>query len=191
MRADEMETPGMLDTAGLELAIGEGSIDTVILAFPDPCGRLLGKRLNASFSLTDMAGGTHLCDYLFTVDMEMQPVHGYEFANWDRGYGDVRLVPDVASMRKLARLDRTAPVICDAELESEHQPVAVAPRSMLRKQPELLADRNSRPCPGPSWSATSIGCRTRRQSSMAIKICARPNGTLRITSFCNRPAPMI
>ncbi len=131
-------TPGMLDVEGLKSAVDEGSIDTVILAFPDLYGRLMGKRLDASFFLTDVAGGTHACDYLFTVDMEMEPVAGYKFSNWDRGYGDIHLVPDLGTVRKLSWLDRTALVICDAEVESEHGPVEVAPRSMLRRQLERL-----------------------------------------------------
>ena len=131
----------MLDVEGLRSAVGEGLIDTVILGFPDLYGRLLGKRLDASFFLTDVAGGTHACDYLFTVDMEMEPVAGYEFSNWDRGYGDMHLAPDLGTIRKLSWLDRTALVICDAEVESGHQPVEVAPRSMLRKQMERLRAR--------------------------------------------------
>ena len=107
MPVGDAQVPGMLDIAGVKSAVGDGSIDTVILAFPDLYGRLLGKRLDASFFLTDVAGGTHVCDYLFTVDMDMEPVAGYEFANWDRGYGDVHLVPDLATMRRLAWLDRT------------------------------------------------------------------------------------
>ena len=141
MQAEDAQVPGMLDVAGLQSAVGDGSIDTVILAFPDLYGRLMGKRLDASFFLTDVAGGTHVCDYLFTVDMDMEPVAGYEFANWDRGYGDVHLVPDLATMRRLAWLDRTALVICDAELQSDHRPVSVAPRSILRKQLERLDAR--------------------------------------------------
>jgi glutamine synthetase len=129
---------GMLNLEGLRAAVADGSIDTVILAFPDLYGRLLGKRLDASFFLSDVVGGTHVCDYLFTVDMEMEPVAGYEFANWDRGYGDMHLVPDMATLRVLTWLDRTALVMCDAELEEEHQPVAVAPRTMLRRQLERL-----------------------------------------------------
>ena len=42
-------------------------------------------------------------------------------------------------MRKLAWLDRTAMVICDAETEPGHRPVEVAPRFMLRNQVERLA----------------------------------------------------
>ena len=131
-------TPGMLTVDGLRSAVADGSIDTVILAFPDMYGRLLGKRLDASFFLTDVAGGTHACDYLFTVDMEMEPVAGYEFSNWDSGYGDMHLAPDLATIRKLSWLDRTALVICDAQLEPGHAPVEIAPRSILRKQLERL-----------------------------------------------------
>ena len=138
MRSEQKTIPGMLTVDELRSAVDEGSIDTVILAFPDLYGRMLGKRLDASFFLTDVAGGTHACDYLFTVDMEMEPVAGYEFSNWDLGYGDVHLAPDLGTLRKLSWLDRTALVICDAELEPSHEPVAVAPRSILRKQLERL-----------------------------------------------------
>ena len=138
MRSEQKTTPGMLTVDELRSAVDEGSIDTVILAFPDLYGRMLGKRLDASFFLTDVAGGTHACDYLFTVDMEMQPVPGYEFSNWDLGYGDVHLAADLGTLRKLSWLDRTALVICDAELEPSHEPVPVAPRSILRRQIERV-----------------------------------------------------
>ena len=92
---------GILDVEELRSAVSQGLIDTVILAFPDLYGRMLGKRLDASFFLSDVSGGTHVCDYLFTVDMEMEPVPGYKFSNWDRGYGDVHLAPDLGTIRKL------------------------------------------------------------------------------------------
>ena len=61
-----------------------GHIDTVVLAFTDHYGRLMGKRLDAEFFLGDPSG-THACDYLLTVDMEMEPVDGFAFSNWDLG----------------------------------------------------------------------------------------------------------
>lgn len=135
---------GRLSIEELTAAVEDGSIDTVILAFPDLYGRLMGKRLDASFFLSDVAGGTHACDYLFTVNMEMEPVPGYEFANWERGYGDMHLAPDLDTMRRLTWLDRTALVFCDAEVEASaagaHLPVAVAPRTILRRQLDRLAD---------------------------------------------------
>ena len=131
---------GQLTVEELQHAVVAGSIDTVILGFSDLYGRLMGKRLDASFFLTDVVGGTHACDYLFTVNMEMEPVPGYEFANWERGYGDVHLVPDLATLRTLTWLDRTAFVMCDAEVEADHEPVAVAPRTILQRQIARLAD---------------------------------------------------
>ena len=138
MQPDHQNIPGKLNIDELRTAVDDGSIDTVILGFPDPYGKLMGKRLDASFFLTDVARGTHACDYLFTVDMEMEPVTGYEFSSWDLGYGDVHLVPDLGTLRKLSWLDRTALVICDAQLEPGHEPVTVAPRSILRRQLEML-----------------------------------------------------
>lgn len=131
-----------LDT--LKTAIGNGSIDTVLLAFPDLYGRLLGKRLDASFFVSDVVDTGHACDYLFTVDMEMNPVVGYEFANWDRGYGDMHLIPDLSTIRSLTWLDRTALVFCDAAIEgdadSDHSAVSVAPRTILRRQCDHLTN---------------------------------------------------
>jgi glutamine synthetase len=138
MPPDHKKFPGILTVDDLRAAVDDGSIDTVILASPDPYGKLVGKRLDAAFFLTDVARGTHACDYLYSVDMEMEPVPGYDFSNWELGYGDVHLAPDLATLRKLSWLDRTALVICDAQLEPSHAPVSVAPRSILRRQLERL-----------------------------------------------------
>ena len=138
MPPNHKKVPGMLTVDDLRTAAEDGSIDTVIVALPDPYGKLMGKRLDASFFLTDVARGTHACDYLFTVDMEMEPVPGYRFSNWESGYGDVHLVPDLATLRKLSWLDRTVLVLCDAQLDPTHEPVAIAPRSILRKQLDRL-----------------------------------------------------
>ncbi|MEM9564671.1 MAG: glutamine synthetase family protein [Actinomycetota bacterium] len=116
-----------------------GAIDTVVVAFPDHYGRLLGKRFDAGFFLDACVDdGTHACDYLFTVDMEMEPVEGFAFANWEGGYGDVHLVPDLATLRPVGWADRVALVLCDA-VGHDHEPVPVAPRSILRAQVDALA----------------------------------------------------
>ena len=109
----------------------------MIIAFSDHYGRLLGKRIDAEFFLAEAAQqGTHACDYLLTTDMEMEPVPGYRFANWELGYGDFHLLPDLDTLRRASWLDKTAFVLCDVEDERAHQPVSVAPRSILRRQLE-------------------------------------------------------
>ncbi|MCY4072184.1 MAG: glutamine synthetase family protein [Chloroflexi bacterium] len=134
------ELRGMLTLEDLSAKIEAEDIETVILAFPDLYGRLMGKRFDAEFFLAEAARqGTHACNYLLTVDMEMEPVAGYRFANWEAGYGDFHLVPDMSTLRVASWLDKTALVICDVEDEASHQPVDVAPRSILRRQLELAA----------------------------------------------------
>ena len=131
---------GMLTLEQLAESVEHGVIDTVLTVFSDHYGRFMGKRFDADFFIEEAAkGGTHGCDYLLTVDMEMEPVPGYRFANWERGYGDFHLVPDLQTLRIASWLDRTALVICDVEDEKKHQLVAVAPRSLLRRQIEQAA----------------------------------------------------
>jgi glutamine synthetase len=110
-------------------------IETVLVGFTDHYGRLLGKRFDAEMFLGEIAkGGAHACDYLLTVDMEMEPVPGYRFANWELGYGDFHLVPDLATLRPATWLEKSALVLCDVKDEKTHDLVPVAPRSILRKQ---------------------------------------------------------
>jgi glutamine synthetase len=140
---------GMLTQDELARRVGAGEIDTVLLVFTDHYGRFMGKRLDADFFLEDAAKrGTHACDYLLTVDMEMEPVPGYRFANWEKGYGDFHLVPDFATLRIASWLEKTALLICDLEDEKNHHPLAQAPRSILRKQTDRAAKMGYRAMAG-------------------------------------------
>ena len=68
---------GMLTINELTERVADGSIDTVVVAFTDHYGRMLGKRFDAGFFVDDAHQvGTRDCDYLLTVDMEMEPVPG-------------------------------------------------------------------------------------------------------------------
>ncbi len=124
---------------GLRQEVTDGSIDTVIMAFTDHYGRMMGKSLDASFFLDSIDEGTHACDYLLTVDMEMNPVVGYASADWEQGYGDVHLVPDVATLRPAGWTTGTVIVLCDVVDQRVHAPVAVAPRTILRRAVDALA----------------------------------------------------
>jgi glutamine synthetase len=126
---------GMLDIEALAESVANDDVDTVIVAFTDHQGQLLGKRIDAAFFLDEVAtDGSHGCDYLLTTDMEMEVVPGYAYANWELGYGDFHLVPDLSTMRIADWLDGTAVVLADLKDPRSHEPVPVAPRSMLRRQ---------------------------------------------------------
>src|SRR6201993_3708915 len=85
-----------------------GAIDTVVTAFTDMQGRLFGKRIDVGYFLDEVAEhGVEGCNYLLALDMEMDPVPGYELANWEQGYGDFGIAPDMSTMRRIPWLDST------------------------------------------------------------------------------------
>lgn len=122
-------TMALLDLHALRQLTDSGGVETVVAGFTDHYGRLMGKRFDAAFFLDAVASsGTHACNYLLTTDAEMQPVAGYRFANWELGYGDFHLIPDLATLRLTTWQPKTVFVHCDVD----H--VAIAPRSILKKQ---------------------------------------------------------
>lgn len=129
--------PGMLTVDELRDGIRTGDIETVIAVFPDLYGRLVGKRNTGRFFRDEVLGhGMHVCDYLLACDMEMDPVPGYRFTSWADGYGDMRCIPDLATLRRATWLEKTALVLCDVLEEERDVPVAVAPRNVLKQQLE-------------------------------------------------------
>jgi glutamine synthetase len=127
---------GNIDREGLAGQIEEGGVDTVLCVFPDLQGRFMGKRVTGHYFLEEVLGaeGLHACLYLVTVDMEMEPLPGYKYANWDTGYGDFKMIPDLDTLRLIPWLEKTALVICDVVSEEGDEPVAVTPRQILKDQ---------------------------------------------------------
>ena len=131
----------------LRAQAASGAIDTVLLAMTDMQGRLQGKRLTASHFLEEVAEhGAEGCNYLLAVDVDMRTVDGYEMASWERGYGDMLLVPDLDTLRPVPWQQGTAMCLADvAWLDGSE--VAASPRQILRRQLARLAERG--------WSANA------------------------------------
>ena len=141
MASDSGMRPGMLTLEQLRVAIGEGEIDTVVLAFTDMQGRLAGKRLSAEFFLEEVAEHySEGCNYLLAVDVDMNTVDGYAMSSWDRGYGDFVLVPDMATLRRVPWQPGTALVVADLTW-LDGTPVLASPRQILQAQTARLASR--------------------------------------------------
>ena len=79
----------MLTVDELRADVESGAVDTVIAAFTDMQGRLMGKRLDAEFFLSENEAGHpgEGCNYLLALEMEMDPVPGYAIANMARDVG--------------------------------------------------------------------------------------------------------
>ncbi|MFF3486729.1 glutamine synthetase family protein [Streptomyces sp. NPDC002701] len=129
-----------LSVEELHALVASGEIDTVVLAFPDMQGRLQGKRFAARFFLDEvLQHGTEGCNYLLAVDTDMNTVDGYEMSSWERGYGDFAMHPDVSTLRRVPWNAGTAMLVADLAWENG-SPVVAAPRQILRRQLERLAE---------------------------------------------------
>lgn len=126
----------------LRASIANGTVDTVLVVFPDLQGRLVGKRVTGTFFLERVAeGSVEACNYLLAVDVEMNPLPGYRAFNWEQGYGDFSAVPDLSTIRMVPWLEKTALVLCDLVDEGSRQPIEVSPRRILQRMEEMAASR--------------------------------------------------
>jgi glutamine synthetase len=133
--------PGNLSVSELNAAIAADEIDTVIVAFADAQGRLVGKRVSARlFQEEVLPHGAEACNYLLSVDVDMNTVDGYAMSSWEKGYGDMMLLSDPETLRRMPWMPGTALVIADLGWESG-EPVEQSPRAILKRQRERLADR--------------------------------------------------
>lgn len=137
---------GMLAQTDLERMVSEREIDTVIVAFTDMQGRLTGKRISARLFVDDVAAhGAECCNYLLAVDVDNNTVGGYAISSWETGYGDMVMTPDFDTLRLIPWLPGTALVMADLSWDTQGpdvRPVRQAPRSILNRQIDRLAQRD-------------------------------------------------
>ncbi|GAA0999527.1 glutamine synthetase family protein [Subtercola frigoramans] len=132
---------GNLTMESLSDLVAAKEIDTVIVAFTDMQGRLVGKRVSARLFVEDVAShGAECCNYLLAVDVEMNTVDGYAISSWERGYGDMAMIPDFSTLRLAPWLAGTALVTADLHWLDE-TPVIQSPRQILKDQLARLAER--------------------------------------------------
>src|SRR5207244_10813750 len=142
--------------AELKKAVGDGRIDTLIVALTDMQGRLMGKRVQGQAFLNGAIDhGAHFCTYLLGTDMEMNTPDGFALMNWETGYGDWIADPVWDTLRPVPWLEKTALVLGDAVDEEAHSEIPVAPRTILKRQGERAA---------------SLGCDTNGSSAFAVYV---------------------
>jgi glutamine synthetase len=121
----------------LEAQVRGGEIDTIVVAFTDMQGRLLGKRVQGEAFLAGVVDhGAHFCTYLLGTDMEMSTPEGFRLMNWETGYGDWIAAPVWDTVRVLPWLEKTALVLADTIDEETHEEIPVSPRTILKHQIE-------------------------------------------------------
>jgi glutamine synthetase len=126
--------PTTLTFDALKSQVVDGSIDTVLACFVDMQGRLMGKRFHAVNFVETSFNETHCCNYLLATDLEMATPDGYASTNWQSGYGDYVMKPDLETLRPVPWLEGTAMVLCDVLDHHTYEPVPHSPRAILKKQ---------------------------------------------------------
>ena len=188
----------MLTLEDLRHAVELGELDTVVVAFTDMQGRLMGKRLQAEFFVEEMEAGHAVegCNYLLALDMEMDPQPGYAMASWEQGYGDFDMAPDLSTLRRIPWLEGTALVLCDV-LWHDGKPVAPSPRATggaagWRGRAAARSRRSRAPSsPSRSPAAGSSPCRARAGSCSPRPRGRRPSprGRSRRAGACPSGVP--
>jgi glutamine synthetase len=126
-----------IDHDALAAEVAAGRIDTVVVAFADHQGRLVGKRADAQHYLERVRDeGVESCDYLIACDLDDVPLSGLDWASYEQGYGDMLGTVDPSTLRVLPWLRATAVVLVDLVDQRRGGPVEESPRRILQRQVE-------------------------------------------------------
>jgi glutamine synthetase len=137
----ELRNARHLSVHDLRRRINEGDIDTVVVTFTDVQGRLQGERVQAGYFAEQVLDhGIQGPAYLFSVDVDMNVVDRDDLSVADHGYGDMRLVLDLQTIRLLHHQPGAVMVQCDA-VWPDQTPVVQSPRAILRQQLAAAASR--------------------------------------------------
>jgi glutamine synthetase len=120
--------------AQLKADVASGVIDTVIVAFPDMQGRLIGKRFQAEFFLEGAIDETHACDYLMADDIDMEPVPWLRRGELGEGLWRFRHEARRNDADEMHLARGHALILADLIDHHHHEPIPHAPRNILKAQ---------------------------------------------------------
>lgn len=108
------------------------NVDTFRVGCIDLDGIWRGKQFGAEYFLNGVAkNGTNIANVLFGWDVADELVDGLSYTNWDTGFPDIKLVPDLSTLRLTPWEARTATAVCDIQ-SLDGEPLALSPRDILR-----------------------------------------------------------
>jgi glutamine synthetase len=128
----------------LDLADLDG-FGTVVVTSADVTGRPVGKRVSVDVFGRIVHEGVPLSSCVLGWDVDQWPGPVQEYTGHHTGWHDVRLVPDLGTLRPAAWLERTAICVADFVEMGSDDLTPVAPRTILRRQVERLTDAGLTP----------------------------------------------
>jgi glutamine synthetase len=116
----------------------------VAIATPDTQGRPVGRTLPLRRFLEDPEAGVDISSYALVYDLAGIPLEDSPFAGAHTGYHDIRLRPDLGTLRPYPGAPGTAICIADV-VDADGREVPIAPRAMLRQHTELARSSGYEP----------------------------------------------
>jgi glutamine synthetase len=116
--------------------LADAGIRTVIVTSADVTGRLVGKRFGTDVFRKLVHEGVPLSSCVLGWDFDQWPGPTQSYTGHHTGWHDVRLVPDLSTLRPAAWLESTAICVADFVEMGRDDLVEVAPRTVLRRQIE-------------------------------------------------------
>ncbi len=142
----------------------EQKVKTVKVGGADLDGVFRGKRVLKEHFLEHAAqGGFPQCDVLFGWDIRDEVIGVLPFSNWETGFADIVMKPDLATFAVVPWEEGSASVICDFFTESG-EPLPVAPRHVLRRVVERANAAGFRP-----YMAAELEVRFFREDQASLK----------------------
>jgi glutamine synthetase len=124
--------------------LADEGIRTVVVTSADVSGRPVGKRFSSDVFARLVEHGVALSSCVLGWDVDQWPGPAQEYTGHHTGWHDVRLIPDLRTLRRAAWLERTAICVADFAEMTGDELVAVAPRTVLRRQIERLDETGMR-----------------------------------------------
>jgi glutamine synthetase len=120
-------------------ALGDRSLSQIELAWADHLGHTLGKRLPAAGFLDQADERVGFCDATLSWDVVATVHKGARLTGWHTGFPDLYATPDLGTFRLLPWRPGAGQVLGDL-VDHDGNPVRTAPRTVLRRVTERLAE---------------------------------------------------
>ncbi len=152
-----------MELAEIQRLIEEGKIEYVKVGIPDMEGVYRGKRVAANYFLSGLHDGFPQGDVIFGWDIAENVLPNLKFSNWERGFGDVVMQPDLATFALVPWEENVASCICD--VRTEHgDAVTLVPRYILNNLVERARSIGYEP-----MAASELEFRFFRENQMSLR----------------------
>ncbi len=152
-----------MDLSDIKSQIKDGKIEFVKIGAPDIEGVFRGKRVSGGYFLNALEDGFAQCDVLFGWDIAENVLPNLKFSNWERGFADIVMRPDLSTFALVPWEENVASCICD--LWTEHgEPVIISPRYVLNHVVKRARAMGYAP-----FSASELEFRFFRETQMSLR----------------------